>query len=218
MKVYFISGLAADSRVFTYIKLPDNCETVYLEWIKPLHNESLKSYAMRLAQQIDTSKPFSVIGLSMGGMIASEIAQLVKPSVTILISSVPVSSHLPFYFKVAGKLRLHKFVTARMVKSAAVIKRFFTAETNEDKVMIRQIIKESDAGFIHWAINAILKWRNDQFPASYIHIHGTRDEVLPIRCTKPTHIIFGAGHLMIMTHAGQLNKILSEVLANVKVN
>ena len=147
MKVYFISGLAADSRVFKYIQLPAHCEAVFLEWIKPMKNEPLKDYSLRLAEKIDTSEPFSIIGLSMGGMMASEIACRLNPLVTILISSVPSSKHLPFYFKAAGALKLQKAIPISLVKSAAVVKRLFTAETDEDKKMIRQIIKESDNFF-----------------------------------------------------------------------
>ncbi len=213
MKVYFISGLAADSRVFKYIQLPANCEAVHLHWIDPLKNESLQSYSMRLAEKIDVNEPFSIIGLSMGGMIASEISHKLNPIITILISSIPSSKYLPFYFKMAGKLKLHKAVPVSFVKSAAIAKRFFSAETDDDKMTIKQIIEDSDTNFIHWAMDAILKWKNEISPASYIHIHGTRDEVLPMRFVKPTHIIPKAGHLMVMTNAKQLNEILSEVLA-----
>jgi len=213
MKVYFISGLAADSRVFKYIQLPPNCEAVYLEWITPLKNESLHDYSLRLAEKIDANEPFSIIGLSMGGMMASEIAATLNPVLTVLISSVPSSTHLPFYFKAAGALKLQKVVPISIVKSAAVVKRFFTAEKDEDKKMIKQIIRDSDNSFIRWAMDAILNWENETMPSSYIHIHGTRDEVLPVRFTKPTHVLSKAGHLMIMTKAKEINKILEEVLS-----
>jgi pimeloyl-ACP methyl ester carboxylesterase len=213
MKVYFISGLAADSRVFKYIQLPAHCEAVFLEWIKPIKNESLKEYSLRLAEKIDIDEPFSIIGLSMGGMMASEIANRLNPYVTILISSVPSSRHLPFYFKAAGALNLQKAVPISLVKSAAVIKRFFTSETDEDKKMIRQIIKESDNFFIRWAMDAILKWENETLPSSYVHIHGSKDAVLPMRFTKPTHVLSKAGHLMVMTKAKEINKFLEEALA-----
>ena len=149
----------------------------------------------------------------MGGMMASEIACRLNPLVTILISSVPSSKHLPFYFKAAGALKLQKAIPISLVKSAAVVKRLFTAETDEDKKMIRQIIKESDNFFIRWAMDAILKWKNETPPLSYVHIHGSKDEVLPIRFTKPTHVLSKAGHLMIMTKAKEINKILEEALS-----
>ena len=149
----------------------------------------------------------------MGGMMASEIACRLNPLVTILISSVPSSKHLPFYFKAAGALKLQKAIPISLVKSAAVVKRLFTAETDEDKKMIRQIIKESDNFFIRWAMDAILKWKNETPPLSYVHIHGSKDEVLPIRFTKPTHVLSKTGHLMIMTKAKEINKILEEALS-----
>src|ERR1700712_1706562 len=135
MKVYFVSGLAADSRVFKNIQLPDHCEAVFLEWIDPLKNESLKNYSLRLAKGINENEPFAIIGLSMGGMITSEIARAYKPAFTILISSIAGSKQLPFYFKAAGKLRLHKMVPVSFVKSAAKLKRVFTSETDEDKTI-----------------------------------------------------------------------------------
>lgn len=214
MKVYFVSGLAADGRVFKNIQLPAHCEPVYLEWIEPLKKESLKSYALRLAEKIDTNEPFALIGLSMGGMISAEIAGSHKPVITILISSVPSSKQLPFYFKAAGKLRLYKMVPVKLIKSAAKYKRLFTTETEEDKEILRAIIQESDTKFITWALGAILKWRSESILTSYIHIHGTKDEVLPMRFTKPTHIISKGGHLLVMNRAGEINAILSEVLSN----
>src|SRR5687767_12739166 len=110
MKVYFISGLAADKRVFKYISLPAGCEAVHLEWITPQKDETLASYALRLAAAINREEPFALVGLSFGGMLATEIAKQYKPAVTILISSVPVAKQLPGYFRMAGKMGLHKFV------------------------------------------------------------------------------------------------------------
>ena len=214
MKVYFVSGLAADSRVFKNIQLPAHCEPVFLEWIEPLKNESLKDYALRMANAIDKDKPFAVIGLSMGGMIITEIARQYRPAFTILISSVPGAKQLPFYFKAAGKLKLHKMVPVSFVKSAATFKRVFTTETSEDKTILRNIIRDSDPKFIHWAMDAILNWSGEQLASPYAHIHGSKDEVLPMRFTKPTHIIPQGGHLMVMNRAREINLILKEVLVD----
>lgn len=213
MKVYFISGMAADSRVFKHIRLPEGYEMVHLDWIRPEKNESLAGYAQRLAHRIDTTERFAVIGLSFGGMLATEIAKLYKPVVTILISSIPLSAHLPVYFKLAAKFRLHKVVPVRLLKTSAAAKRLFTAETNEDKKLILQLIRESDSAMIRWSIQAILSWNNDAIPSPVCHIHGSRDEVLPIRFTKPTHTIIKGGHMLVMTEAKQVNEILREALA-----
>ncbi|WEK35289.1 MAG: alpha/beta hydrolase [Candidatus Pseudobacter hemicellulosilyticus] len=213
-KVYFISGLGADHRVFKYLQLPQGVEAVHLHWIQPQVEESLPDYARRLAAGIDTSEPFALVGLSFGGMLASEIARQCHPVQTILISSIPVSTHLPGYYRVAGKLRLHRIVPIGFVKLMARSKRLFTAEKGDDKKLLWQIIQESDPLFIRWALGAILQWDNQELPSPLLHIHGTRDEVLPARFTHPTHIIEKAGHMVVMTRPAAINSILQQALAS----
>lgn len=214
MKVYFVSGLGADSRMFKNIVLPNHCTPVFLEWITPAKKESLKSYAARLAQHIDATEPFAIVGLSMGGMIATEIAKQYKPVCTVLISSIPASQHLPFYMKAAGALKLHRLVPVSAVKAATRYKRLFTTESDEDKTLLRSIIRDSDPRFIYWAMDAILQWRNSELPVPYIHIHGTKDAILPMQYTKPTHVIAKGGHLLVMNRAKEINAILKEILVN----
>ncbi|HLG39082.1 MAG TPA: hypothetical protein VI461_05410, partial [Chitinophagaceae bacterium] len=66
-KVYFISGLGGDKRVFSFLDL-SFCEPVFIEWIKPLKKESLESYALRLRNQIPEKNPV-IVGVSLGGMM-----------------------------------------------------------------------------------------------------------------------------------------------------
>lgn len=212
MKVYFISGLAADSRVFKYIKLPEGYETVYLDWIPPKKNETLRDYSLRLADSINKSEPFYLLGLSMGGMIATEIAKQAKPEACILLCSVPTHKHFPTHFKWAYFLRLHKLLPVPVVKLASTLKRGFTADNKEDQRLIKEVIKDSDPAFIRWAMHAILSWRNDIIPERLWQIHGSKDEILPIRFTQPTHRVAGGNHLMIMSKAAELNRFLQEVL------
>lgn len=215
MKVYFISGLAADRRVFRNIRLPEGYETVYLDWITQLPGESLESYAARLAKKIDTTEKFVLIGLSMGGMIASEIAKTHHPQLTILISSVPVYSHFPRRFRLARKLKMHRLIPVSMFKSASVIKRLFAPESREDKQVLLQLVKESDPAFIKWALGAILHWKNETVPIPMAHIHGSKDEILPVRYTRPTHIIAKGTHLMVMNRAAEVNNLLKDLLESV---
>jgi pimeloyl-ACP methyl ester carboxylesterase len=211
VNVYFLSGLAADKRVFKNIQIPPHCKPVYLDWIPPEKNESLSSYSLRMAEKIDKSEPFSLIGLSFGGMVAIEIAKKLKPVYTILISSIPTSRHLPGYYKIASALRLHKVIPISLLRSAAILKRFLTTETLEEKNMLRSMIKASDPAFIRWALEAILKWNSTDTPENILQLHGDHDPILPKRFTKPTHIIQNAGHLMVLSRAEEINSILQGV-------
>ena len=122
MKVYFISGLAADKRVFKNILVPPHCEIIHLDWIPPVKKETLAAYSLRLAKKIDVEEPFSLVGLSMGGMIAAEIARHHRPAQVILISSVPSSEQLPVYFKWAAMVNLHKLEILLNLKKSNLVK------------------------------------------------------------------------------------------------
>lgn len=216
MKAYFIAGLAADKNVFRNIQIPAFLEPVYLEWLPPHKKETLAQYAGRLSENIDASQPFVLIGLSFGGMLATEISRTKKPAALILISSIPTPRHLPALYQWAGKCRLQKILPAGLFKKASLIKRFFTSESKEDKIMLREMIRKSDPLFIKWALDAILCWNNETLPEKYVHIHGGSDELLPVRYTKPTHLIPRAGHLMVVNRAKEINTILGDVLQNLR--
>ena len=213
MKTYFISGIAADGRLFRRIRLPVGFEPVYLNWIKPLHDESLEHYALRLAEKINKDEPFILIGTSLGGIVATEIALKYKPVAVIIIGSVPVVSQLPGYFRIAEKLKLYKMIPGSLYNISAKIKHYFTREDAEDKKIIIQMITETDPAFIIWGIRAVLKWRNEQIPASLYHLHGTRDEMFPYAYTSPTHTIQKGDHVIVITRHEEVNNILAEIFS-----
>lgn len=212
MKVYFISGIGADYRFFTHIRLPEGYEPAYIHWIPPLSNESLHHYALRLTDQIDSSQPFILAGLSLGGIMAVEIAQKIAPVCTVLISSVPSATHLPRIYKLAGKLGLGRLVPATFLKLAAMFKHSLFMYPAENRRLMRQVIRSGDDRFIRWALNAVLDWGNTTIPSPLYHIHGTRDEVFPIGLTNPTHIVQKGGHMFVVSRPETVNRFLREVL------
>jgi pimeloyl-ACP methyl ester carboxylesterase len=175
-----------------------------------LKNETLESYSYRLAEQINTTQPFIIVGLSFGGMLAAEIIKRFPAGRMIILSSVASSGHLPFYYRIAGKMRMHKLIPVSLMKSAALMKRLFTAETAEQKAYLKMAIREVDTSFIRWALDAIIKWKGSAVDSSYLHIHGSKDAILPIRFTRPTHIVKGGGHLMILTRNNEISEIIND--------
>jgi pimeloyl-ACP methyl ester carboxylesterase len=212
MKVYFISGIAADKRLFRHIRLPEGYEPVYLEWIKPFSNETLSDYACRLAENINVKEAFILIGTSLGGIVATEIALKYQPLAVIIIGSVPVDSQLPGYFRIAGALKIHKLIPGSLFKISANLKHYFSGENAEDRKVIIQMISETDGRFIRWGINAVLNWKNRELPKFLYHIHGTRDEMFPYSLTAPTHTISKGDHSIVINRAGEVNRIIREIL------
>lgn len=191
--------------------MPNNHEAVYLEWLIPNAHESLQSYAKRLSGKINNNEPFILVGLSFGGMVATEISKFLSPEKIILIASISSPEQLPKYYRLASLLRLYRIVPVSVIKSTSLLKRFFTTESEEDKTLLRDMVKKTDPTFIRWAMEAILHWRTDTVPPAITHIHGNADRILPLRNTHPTHAISNAGHLMILNRAPEINIIIEKL-------
>ena len=212
MTAYFISGIGADDRMFTHIRLPEGYQSAHIRWIPPQKNEALGVYASRLIAQINTSEPFVLIGLSLGGIMAVEIARRIAPQCTIIISSIPLSAHLPPWFRAAGQLGLGRIVPATLLKAATSVKHFLTMKTPANRKIIQSVIWSGDDEFIRWALNAVLEWENKEIPAPFYHVHGASDEIFPIGFTHPTHIIQKAGHMFLLSQPEEVNHLLRVLL------
>jgi pimeloyl-ACP methyl ester carboxylesterase len=212
LKAFLISGLAADKKAFQKLQLPPGYEAVHLDWINPLKNESLRHYAQRLGEIIPPNEPFILIGLSFGGMIAVEIARIKMPQKTIIISSIPKATELPWYFKQAGKLGLHKIIPVGFLKSATVLNHLVSAGGREDKAVIYHYVRHASPDFIRWSLQAIINWEMSERLPGVIHLHGDRDHLLPVKYLHPDYIVKNGGHLMVLNRAGEVNRILKEVL------
>lgn len=211
---YLFSGLGVDERVFQYVDLPD-CNVHFIKWIPPVKKESIEDYASRLLAQIETVEPV-LVGLSFGGMVAIEVAKLIKTEKVILISSAKTKNEIPFYYRLAGMLNLHQLLPAGLMKQGNFISYWIFGISNKrDKELLNAILKDTDAGFLTWAIDKIVNWKNTRVPNNLIHIHGTADRILPIGFVAPDERIVGGGHFMVVDKAGQVSELLRKYLARV---
>jgi pimeloyl-ACP methyl ester carboxylesterase len=215
LTIYFISGLGVDERIFQKLQLPSDIKAVHLKWIKPVKDESLQHYALRLADSINKSEEFSIIGLSFGGMIATEIAKVLRPKTTVLLSSVSSKDQLPTLYRMAGSIYLNKIIPGVMLKLVTPFTYWlFGAKTIDEKRLLKNIISATDPSFLKWAINAILSWNNQVVPSSVVRIHGTNDKVIPVKRIKADHMVKRGEHIMVYTKADEISIILRTLLTN----
>jgi hypothetical protein len=220
MNTYFISGLGADKRIFSKLKLNENVNMIHIDWISPNKNESLASYAQRLSKVIDLSQPFALVSVSFGGMIAVEMAQLLKPAATIIISSTMLSTHLPALYRFAGKLGLLKFIPAKFLKSSNKLTQnyYFGTRSSSEKTLLSKIIKDTDPYFLKWAIGSILSWENKIKPKNIYHIHGTNDKILYSKTAKPDFLIENGTHFMVYQNAEEISGIIDTIILNSEID
>jgi pimeloyl-ACP methyl ester carboxylesterase len=209
LKLYCLGGIGADERLYRDI-VPDNTEMIAFDWIPPYSDETLKEYAARLIKGIDTREPYALIGVSFGSVVALEMARIHKPIVLVQLSGINERKQLPFIYRFAGALRLHRIIPVhRFIRPGKLVYWFFGIEREEDKTLLKAVLNDTHHSFVKWAVHALLTWKNEN-PVELVTIHGDKDRILPLKRRKPDHLIEDSGHFMIRTHAVELRQILQE--------
>jgi hypothetical protein len=214
LNIYFLSGLGVDKRVFKNIHLSGNFSNFFIEWIQPVPNESIRSYAKRMAEFIDKREPFILVGLSFGGMMAVEMDKFVHPMKTIIISSATNHLQLPWFVKTIRCIPLYKIMPSQLLKKTNLLFYYlFGIKTKEEKMLLQAILRDTNPSILKWSIDAISRWNNKTVPENLTHIHGDADKLLPVKLTKANIIVKGGEHFMIYSKAAEISQILNKILA-----
>jgi pimeloyl-ACP methyl ester carboxylesterase len=210
-KVYFISGLGADKRVFSFLDL-SFCEPVYIDWITPAKKEPLESYALRLRNAIPESNPV-IVGISFGGMLVTEMAKADQNIHAIIIASSKTAKEFPNYLRAARYFPVYNWIPGKVLKRTAYMAKWVLGKNEkEQKKIILEIIRDTDIDFVKWAVTAILHWKNETIPGNIIHIHGTADKLLPYRLVKADHTIKDGPHVLPLDKYQEISILLKKLI------
>lgn len=169
-QLYGISGLGADQRVFEFLRL--NCELIPIDWIPPRKGEPIQHYAMRLSEAIDPTRPFGLIGVSFGGLIATEISKKLKPTLTILISSAETCNELRWLYRILGKTKVMSILPTVILRPQIEVAAFLFG--TKKKVLLSEILNDTNLDFAKWAIQELLSWSNEEHVENCLKISGTK--------------------------------------------
>lgn len=209
--IYFISGQAADEKLFENLTLPPQVNIKYVRWIEPLKHESLIDYCKRLSEQINPPGDFILIGVSLGGIVSVELNKILKPKQTIIISSIATKYELRPLLKLIRFLRIYKIVPAGFYKwYSPLLDWYFGAKTKREKTLLRFYSWSTTKNYMKWAVNEILNWKNEHRPPSLFHIHGTCDRIFPYKTVHADVLIKNGTHLMVHNRADEISQILIE--------
>lgn len=210
-KVYFISGLGADERSFKFLDL-SFCNPHFVDWIKPSLNDTLSTYADKLFSGINDEEA-TIVGVSFGGMLATEIAKKHPYTKVIIIASAKTYFEIPLYLRFWRHFPVYKLHSQKTKMAAGqIVLKILGTKGEEQKKVQQEILKDTDPIFIRWAIHAIVNWKNVVIPGNVIHIHGTADKLLPFRFVKADYAIGKGEHVMILDHAKELSILLKKLI------
>lgn len=205
--IYALGGLGVGHRVFKYLEV--DAKMIPVEWIDPLANEDISSYAKRVSNQIDTKQRFGIIGVSFGGIVAIELNQYIQPLFTVLISSAATSSELPWFRSISGGMNIFKYLPKFFLKPPLFLLNYMFGAKNIK--LLKEIIKETDPLFLRWALGEILRWKSHKKISNLHLLHGSKDKIIPW-VNKSAIVIKEGGHFMVVDNATEVSKHLNEVI------
>ncbi|CAN5427354.1 hypothetical protein BH09BAC1_BH09BAC1_29870 [soil metagenome] len=210
--IYMFPGLGADETIFRNLKLP-GYNVKHIRWIKPLNDETPAEYAKRLKYQIDPKTTPVLLGLSFGGMMAQEVARLIDPALTIIISSIKTKYERPLQMVVAQKLRPQKFIPSLLaIKFDFWHPWAFGKTTNIEKAFIKKMAKGIHPDFTDWAADAAINWDNTTLVPNLVHIHGDKDNLFPHWYIRNFILVKGGTHFMVFNRGEEVSQIVLEKL------
>lgn len=211
--VYLMPGMAASPQIFEYIDLPDEQFSIHtLEWISPLINESIGSYAKRMTKGIK-QKDVVLIGVSFGGLIVQEMSKYLKLRKLIIVSSVKSRKELPMRMKIASYTGTYKLLPTRLASKLDTIAKFAFGKPLIRRLnLYKKYMGYSDHKYLDWAIREMVCWQQTEVLPNIVHIHGDRDHIFPIKNIDGCIEIKNGTHIMILSKYKWFNENLPSII------
>ncbi len=216
--VYLIPGQGADCRLFKNLKIDSSFETKYIHYFTPSEEWNLKGFAHALAGQIDTSRTFYLIGVSLGGMLATEMGDFLNPKKIIIISSAQNRKEFPFRYRIQKRVHVYEWFPGNIVKKGALfLQPIIEPDRNADKDVFVSMLQNKDPLFLERTVAMIIEWERVDYRKDIIHIHGDNDHTIPIKNVKFTYKIEGGSHMMVLTRGAEISELVNRILLNKEV-
>lgn len=213
VNVYFISGMCYNCSVFDKLTLPEGFNKKYIEWHTPHVGESLEEYTRTMAQTIDTSRPFVLVGYSFGAVIMQEMNTFLNPLKSVIISSFKSKEEIPMLFKALKHTNFVDMVPDQIYSDTQFVTETFNRLVyHMPNAELAQYMTVTDAGYIKWAAKQITEWIPAADTKHLYHIHGTNDQIFPYDLVRNAFPVEGGDHLMVFKKADVISLILSGIL------
>jgi pimeloyl-ACP methyl ester carboxylesterase len=211
--VYLIPGVGANDKIFSNLDL-EGFDIVHIKWPKHRNNETIQNYVKKLLPQIKKDTQPILIGMSFGGIVAAELAKLINPEKTILISTIKTYHERPFKIMFMNSVKFHRLIPGKLVINLRFWLKYVLGKlSKQDYELIEDMIQEVDVDFNKWAVDQVIHWKNEEVPDNVVHIHGTRDWIFPRHYIQDCYWIKGGTHFMVVNKAKEINRILRKELS-----
>ncbi len=222
----FLPGLGSDHRLWhAQQSLPYTTNAP--DYIDAFDNETLANYSKRfLRHLLDThlisdGDDLVIIGASMGGAVAQELARHIKARSIILVGSLRSSKELRplirnFGRSIAKKLPiwLYRFSITLV---PFVMRRLSAIPPNEVE-LCTLMYKDLSKHFFREGSRMLSEWEGCTTEIPTFRIHGANDHIIPFRRTSQIDLVIPEGkHLICLSHPEIVNRAINEFLHNTSI-
>ena len=208
--LYLVPGFLTDKTIYKDFLLDERLNCKVLEFIAPLDkNEPIEEYAKRMAELIGETENIVLLGTSFGGILSIEIAKHISVDKLILVSSVKDRSEMNPLMKISNSSKLLDFIPDVVVKKAIE-----TGYSIGSKIVpdLKEIKSEEIGEMMHgidgklekWIIKKINNWKGENEVDDFLHLHGDKDSVFPLKNIKNFVLIKDGNHNMIMVKSQEI--------------
>jgi len=213
-------GLGASPDIFKGLNVPDTYEVKYLHWLMPEPHESLTNYVRRLiaTQMSSEDKEPVLLGMSFGGIIINEISRQIPVKALVFISTAKSKKELPPKITLGRWLQIYRWFPFGIFKNPKRIKKYLPVKILQKRMdLYDRYLEIKTPEYFSWSVEQVLKWQGNLPKIPFIHIHGHKDFMFPLRYIQPpVKIINGATHMAILTHSKQINHFIAPFLNELK--
>jgi pimeloyl-ACP methyl ester carboxylesterase len=198
--IHALPGMGADHRMFPgpWNDLPG---FVAHNWPRHIQERTLPEVARRVCEELDIRDGDILVGASLGGMVACEVAKVRKIKALYLVGSATSKDEVSRLLAV-----LHPLIDLAPVEWIRVC----AGKIPRD---LPQMFEGVEATFLRSMCSAIFQWKGcGSLPVRCFRIHGRRDFVIPAPAL--VDLLLDGGHLISMTHAKECAEFLRAMNAS----
>lgn len=220
-KIYLLGGIGCGKNIFGRMSWPEGSEVRFIEWKEVRRGEDFSRYCVRLASGIKFGENDVLLGVSLGGVAALEIASANSCVKAVVLVSSPVNASeysrtLSFFTKcvpawslplgLLENVRVKSFLVTGSAagKYARQASRFFVPLGKRYYKTAVAAIRRLDGTLVE---------KVSASGCRVERIHGMEDTLFPAeRLSTPALMVDGGTHLMVYVKAGEVSSVLEKVL------
>ena len=210
MKVYLLPGVGCDERLFTRLDL-QGIDAVKLTWPPFAKGTTLAVIAAAMVEHVVRDEPHVLVGVSMGGMVAQELAALTQPRKVVLISSWTGPQEWPPLVRISARFGLPVLIRDWSMRMVWPLKRIIDRRTADIDSLLWEMAVRQRAQQLRRGTQAILRWKGSPWKGPLVRIHGDKDIVTPLRFPVD-HLVRGGQHVMVLTRADEVSRMLRSAI------